>query len=93
MEVPPECRPQHHGNLTCRTRWRTELMTAGVAYTADEEMVVLQGRSFEAVDVLFFRSSQHWYVVFGAMGIVWMELRMRGRGNGRLMVFRLVLRM
>ena len=52
-------------------------MAAGIAYAADEEVVVLQSGSLEAVNVLLFRSSQHWYVVFGAVCMVWVELRVR----------------
>jgi hypothetical protein len=52
-------------------------MTAGIAYAANEEMVVLQSGSLEAVDVLLFRSSQYWYVVLGALGMVWVKLQVR----------------
>lgn len=52
-------------------------MTAGIADAADEEVVILQSRSLEAVDVLLFRSSQHWYVVLGALCMVWVKLRVR----------------
>jgi len=45
-------------------------MAAGIADAADKEVVVLQSRSLEAVDVLLLRSSQHWYVVFGALCMV-----------------------
>ena len=68
-------------------------MAAGVAYAADEEVVVLQGGALEAVDVLLFRSSQHRYVVFCAVYMIWMESRVCSCGSGRFVVFGLVLGM
>jgi hypothetical protein len=75
VKVPPQRRPEHHGDLARRTRWRAELMAAGIAYTADEEVVVLQGRALEAVDVLLFRGAQRWYRAFRLMGMIRVELR------------------
>jgi hypothetical protein len=66
-------------------------MAAGIAYTADEEVVVLQSGSLEAVDVLLFRSSQHWYVVFWAVYMIWMESRVCSCGSRRFVIFGLVL--
>ena len=68
-------------------------MAAGIAYTADEEVVVLQSGSLEAVDVLLFRSSQHWYVVFWAVYMIWMESRVCSSGCGRFVIFGFVLGM
>lgn len=67
-------------------------MAARIADTADKKVVVLQRGSLEAVDVLLFRSSKHWDVVFGLVRMVVVELRVcRGR-RGRLVVCGLVLR-
>ena len=52
-------------------------MAAGIADTADEEVVILQSGSLEAMDVLLFRSSQNGYVIFGALCMVWVKLRVR----------------
>jgi hypothetical protein len=50
-------------------------MAAGIAYTADEEVVILECRFLEAMNVLLLRSAKHWYVVFRLVRMVGMKLR------------------
>lgn len=78
VKVPPQGSPQHHCDLACRACWGTKLLTARIANAADEEVVIPQTWSLEAVDVLLLLRAQNRYRVVAKLGVVGVELRVRG---------------
>lgn len=60
MEVPPQRRPQHHGNLARRAARRTEVVGGRVGDGRDEEVIIPQGRSLEAMHMTLLWRSRTW---------------------------------
>ncbi len=56
-------------------------MAAGVAYATDEEMVVLQRRPLETVDVLLFPCARYRYGILVLGAVVRVELGMGSCGS------------
>ena len=54
MEVPIQRRPKHHCYLSCRARRRFEIVTGGIRDRRYEEIIIVQSRLLEGMNVVSF---------------------------------------
>lgn len=70
MEIPPQRRPKHHGDLSGGRASGLEVVAAWVGNGGDEEVVIAKGGLLEAVDVAYLRYPRGRSAVVLGVGLV-----------------------